>query len=360
MVSKSESRTEQPRSIREIRILNTAEQNPEATLEEIAEQIPTVTTDHVERVFEQYGDPAADGDNADDPSKTQSNDDTNPNPDSDPVSDSNSDPDTQVDEPAETDTPELQMIDHNFEDDSSESMDRSQETAIVNGNDPDVETSENPLPDRDDLTQKELETLRAICYEPDATQKQIANMLSISRATVSNRTSAIAGFEWADREEFVDEFFDEKITISEPPGPNNVDNSDTANNPHEQKNRVVTDNSSEDSEEIPQSDDELDAASNNGYIDGASTGSQPSDASTNSSSSGSQPVSTAGGEQVADTLEELSERLTTIEKQIQRSESTAGETVFEDAEVVHKVVAACMDAEKISEDEELQIIKELM
>jgi len=355
MVSKSESRTEQPRSIREKRILNTAEQHPEATLEEIAEQIPTVTTDHVERVFEQYGDPAADGDNTDDPSKTQSNDDTNPDPDSD----------TQVDEPAETDTPELKMIDHNFEDDtseshisSSESMDGSQDTASVNSSEPDVTTSKEPLPDRNDLTQKELETLRAICYEPDATQKQIANMLSISRATVSNRTSAIAGFEWAEREEFVDEFFDEEITISEPPGPNNPTNSDTANNSHGQKNRVVTDNSSEESEETPQSDDRIDAASNNGNIDGAGTGSQPSDTSTNSS--GSQPVSIAGGEQVADTLEELSERLATIEKQIQRSESTADETVFEDAGVVHKVVAACMDSEKISEDEELQIIKKLM
>jgi len=42
-------------------------------------------------------------------------------------------------------------------------------------------------------------------------------MLSVSRATVSNRVNAISGFDWTDRDTFVDEVFDEKVTVDNSP-----------------------------------------------------------------------------------------------------------------------------------------------
>jgi len=42
-------------------------------------------------------------------------------------------------------------------------------------------------------------------------------MLSVSRATVSNRVNAISGFDWTDRDTLVDEVFDEKVTVDNSP-----------------------------------------------------------------------------------------------------------------------------------------------
>jgi hypothetical protein len=74
-MSKSESSSIQPKSIRQKQILNVAAENPGATLAEIAEQVPSVSTDHVDRVLDQYGDPAADTtETTDNPSVTQPDD----------------------------------------------------------------------------------------------------------------------------------------------------------------------------------------------------------------------------------------------------------------------------------------------
>lgn len=60
-----------PRSMRHKRILDIAESQPDASMEEIAEAVPTATVDVVEEVLEEYGDPGeaedtAVGDVADD------------------------------------------------------------------------------------------------------------------------------------------------------------------------------------------------------------------------------------------------------------------------------------------------------
>ncbi len=46
-----------PRSMRHKRILDLAESRPDASMEEIAEAVPTATVDVVEEVLEEYGDP---------------------------------------------------------------------------------------------------------------------------------------------------------------------------------------------------------------------------------------------------------------------------------------------------------------
>lgn len=57
-MSKSTNEVTIPRSVRQKRILDRAADDPEATIEEIAAEIPSATPDHVESVLEEYGDPA--------------------------------------------------------------------------------------------------------------------------------------------------------------------------------------------------------------------------------------------------------------------------------------------------------------
>lgn len=49
-----------PRSVRHKRVLDIAAEQPDASMEEIAEEVPSATADLVERVLDDYGDPAED------------------------------------------------------------------------------------------------------------------------------------------------------------------------------------------------------------------------------------------------------------------------------------------------------------
>lgn len=57
-MSQTTDRPAIPSSVRHKRILDVAEEKPEASLEEIASGIPSATVDLVERILEKYGDPA--------------------------------------------------------------------------------------------------------------------------------------------------------------------------------------------------------------------------------------------------------------------------------------------------------------
>lgn len=59
-VNKPESYPSGLPSIRQQQILDAAADNPDAPMEDLADEIPSVTTELVERVLEEYGDPADD------------------------------------------------------------------------------------------------------------------------------------------------------------------------------------------------------------------------------------------------------------------------------------------------------------
>lgn len=67
---------------------------------------------------------------------------------------------------------------------------------------------EQDVPDPDDLSEKQLETLRVIYTHPEATQRDIADLLDVSGATISNRVNSIEEFDWEDRRSFAQEIFD--------------------------------------------------------------------------------------------------------------------------------------------------------
>lgn len=150
--------------MRHKKILDVASDNPEATLEAIAAEVPSASPDLVERVLDEYGDPADD------------------------------DPHTGSAESGE----------------STGDM--------------------NDFPDPADLSSKELEVLHAIDQRPEATQRELGNILGVSGTTVSNRANGIDGFKWEIRQDFVqtvldggsDTFYGEKSNVAHEEGSERV------------------------------------------------------------------------------------------------------------------------------------------
>lgn len=161
-----------PKSIRHKRILDLAAEQPEASLEAIAADVPSATVDLVEHVLEEHGDPASNGhgdDGADVPANAI-------------AGDANS-----------SAAGEMQ-----FEKRTSEVDD-----------DCDVWFP-------DDLTENQREVLNVISDNPTATQREIGEKIGVSAPTVSNRVNAIEGFEWEDREAMAKAVFAEASVESSP------------------------------------------------------------------------------------------------------------------------------------------------
>lgn len=82
------------------------------------------------------------------------------------------------------------------------------------------------------------------------------------------------------------------------------------------------------------------------------------DASTEPQSAPDQSATDGG---IEPELDNLAERVGRLERQRESwSTNEPTRTVFDDPELLHKVVHACMDSTNISEDEELQILKNLL
>jgi len=139
-------------------------------------------------------------------------------------------------------------------------------------------------PRLEDLTETQQETLVAIRDHPDATQRELADMLGVSSATISQRLSSIDGFEWEDREQFVDTLVGK--------GSKTPDGGTMA---------------------VPE----------------------------------------------RDAVDRLDERISRIEERLE-DRSDGPVAAFDDPELVHKVVHACMASDGITEEEELRILREIL
>lgn len=127
-MSHSEIKPKTPRAVIHKQILDIADSNPDASMEELADETVGASTALVERVLDEYGDPAAE-----------------------------TDPDSSM-------------------------------------------TQENKPPDIENLSEQQVETLTTIHDNPTAPQEDIAHLLDVSGATVSQRVNSIPGFKWKNRQ----------------------------------------------------------------------------------------------------------------------------------------------------------------
>lgn len=152
-----------PRATIHKQILDAATAQPDASTDELSTQVSGASVSLVEKVLEEYGDPAT------------------------------------IDQPAS------KPIDDAVEPQTNESINGTGETPMTSHDD----HQEHDLTlDPAQYTTKQLETLREVRRHPDATQAELAERLDISDATVCQRVQSIDGFDWSERREFVDAVFD--------------------------------------------------------------------------------------------------------------------------------------------------------
>lgn len=321
---------ELPKSMRHKQVLDVAEEHPDASLSKLASMVPSATTDLVEHVLDEYGDPAADepeppetaaaGVDTDETSARDETEETDGSsqtagrdsdqrgePETEPPEEANAEtePDTETETSAEQET-ESETGSEAERDAATTNADTSDETEDETETDAEEHSDgDEPYPSLSELTEKQRETLRTIAENPEATQTELATRLDVSAPTICNRVNSIEGFDWSDRQAFVDAVFE-------------TDSHDS-----------------------------------------------PEPASTQAQSATQTPR-----------VSDLEERLNNIERQLDAlvadtpskqaitdgSGSNEGPSgaAFEDPELVSKVVHACMDAETISEEEELRIVRALI
>jgi len=133
--------------MRHKQILEVAAENPDASMEAVASRVPSATTQLVEQVLDEHGDPAQGKDG-----------------------------------------------------DQSESSDP-------------ITPSVPSYPDPEELSEKELETIRAIREHPEDSQRDLAEKLNVTSATVSNRVNSIEGFDWSERQTFAETVLGSRYTV---------------------------------------------------------------------------------------------------------------------------------------------------
>ena len=192
--------------------------------------------------------------------------------------------------------------------DNESAMSQNGQQSVESGQSQETETNAEsdhvePLTDPGELTEKQFQTVRTVYEDADATQGDIADRLGVTRATVSRRLNDIPGFEWSDRETFTASLFDDTEYDSE----------------------------------TPTDDTEADATTRDESGEMTSRG------------------DAVRAETAFDALEE---RLTTVEETLDETAGVAERPIRR--ELAHKVVHAAMESERITEDEELELIDGLL
>lgn len=146
-----------PRAMIHKQILDKAEADQDASMDTIADEVAGASVDLVEKVLNEYGDPAEESHHPTDPGG---------------------------DEPLE---------------------------AQLETPDTDEATDPTAQPSLDNISAKQRETLAEINERPAATQREISKALGVSAATIRRQLNDIAGFWRQDRRDFVAEFFESPL-----------------------------------------------------------------------------------------------------------------------------------------------------
>lgn len=278
-----------PRAVVHKKILEAAESHPNASIEGLAKKVDGASGELVERVLNQYGDPASTDDDLNTTTDTAESGEDSGEDEHQPTEATDQDgepPSTQLDfdssetEPQSdtdpTETPETSLLAETR--DSRNLQDGSQ--ILKNARE---QPKRTPVLNPDQLSQKQLEVLRAIRENPHATQSELAEQLDVCRATISHRVNGIEGFDWSDRQEIVARMFEE----------------------HELMERNDS------------------------------------------------------NKRVENRIEDLSNRIVTLEQTLNQF-SESNHHLFDDTELASKVIKACIESDRITEDEEEEIIAELL
>ncbi|WP_339104247.1 helix-turn-helix domain-containing protein [Haloterrigena salinisoli] len=343
-----------PRAIIHKQILDHAEANPGESMEAIADAVSGATTATVERVLEEYGDPAADtGDDL----AAETGDESST---------------------TETGTSEAEAATSDAKSNDGDRRVSDSDCAVADGGATSERTdvgmagnspAEGPIPaeqdadrdgdtdaslDRSALTEKQHETLRAIYHHPDATQAELADRLGVSSPTISQRVNSIEGFDWSNRDALVAPLFDSGDGEEEEPMPHSDDTDNGADSSERDGDEGTVGDPTDESRDEPSDRTRRRTDRSAPRSDRA-----PADAA-------DRPDEGAQLADLADRLDELTDRLAAVEHELEgREDGTAGRegattpSVLADPELAHKIVHACLHSDRISEEEELRLLRDV-
>jgi len=350
-----------PRAVIHKKILEAAGEMPDAPMTEVAGEVSGASTDLVERVLREYGDPAAVESDPEEPTASDggsaSTNGLSPEDDHTPVgSDAadigsqagattadatggestesvtdTSDPGTsgtetrdpetsasgESGEPGESGAEEPEDYQSGTEESEDDQSGADRVSAAVTAADrPDAAeesaSEETGVSSPDELTEKERAVLQVVAERPTATQQEVADVLDVSRATVSKRASGIEGFDWQRRAAFVERVFDCEAALTRGAGGRSTVDPGT----------LEHGDARADGDRVP--------------------------AGTPSDTDESGDVTA----EVLSRLDRIEDRLDGLESDDQNG-SSGGIT---DPKLAHKVVHACMESDHVSEDEELRVV----
>lgn len=332
------------------KILEAAGERPDAPMAEVADQVSGASTDLVERVLREYGDPAAVESDPEEPTASDggSASASGLNPGDDHRTADGGSPDTGSQaEGATADATDSESTEsvtgtgdagpsgsgtgdaappESEQPETDESGADDAATAVTGGDRTDAAgeaaSAETGVAIPDELTEKERAVLEVVAERPAATQQEVADVLGVSRATVSKRASGIEGFDWQRRAAFVERVFDGEASLT----------------------RGASERSTVDPNTLERSDARTD-------------GDQRSDAQTDGDRVAGDARSDTHGP--GDATGEVLSRLDRIEDRLDGLESgdaSGPSGGIADPELAHKVVHACMESDHVSEDEELQVV----
>lgn len=339
-----------PRAMIHCQILDIAASRPDVSYTAIADEVSGATPSLVERVLDEYGDPGDDGqddgsqsDTGAESGQSQAPADTAAN--GDVVNEAPESPSEQGPQATEA-TPESLGSEDDDRTDGLQGDGATDETDNTSDTMTSSSTQTNGSVDGQTtdlaLSEKQGETLHAVYDRPEATQEELAEQLGVTRATISRRLNAIPGFEWSDRRAFVAAVFEGDGTAA--------------------------------ADETPAADEtEAVGAAAAGAVD-ETVDAEPDDA-TDTADGASDGDDEASDPASGAALRRLDERLTALEDgdtaraddaSTDRDEASsdrdeaATATVSLTPELAHKVLSACMESERITDDEEVELVRSLV
>jgi transcriptional regulator with XRE-family HTH domain len=292
-MSRAEDGSDEPQAVIHKRILDVAEANPDASLEAIAEEVSGSSIELVGRVLERYGDPSAD----------------------------------QADGSAG---------------DEEETESESTTDEEVGGTDPEAGDGADDVPAHPQLSEDRTEMLRLILRDPDATQRELAERLDVTAATISRWLNDIPGFDWTEREAFAERLLGA------------TDDGDPASAVRDEDAPAARSDGAAESREGGDGSDRGTTRT----VEDDRTGEHEGDDRTG----GSEEDGLSGeGEDVAegDGIEGLRRRVAALETRIDGAGDGPGEDRI-DADLLHGAMAALRASERISEAEEVRILDRLL
>ncbi|QSW98246.1 winged helix-turn-helix domain-containing protein [Haloterrigena alkaliphila] len=302
-----------PRAIIHKQILDHADENPAAAMEAIADAVSGATTATVERVLEEYGDPAADESDG----EVAAASDTEPSPAAAVLATPDGQPATDGGATSELAEP---IVTESSTTEEPVTTDRDEETEP---------RSESGL-DRSELTEKQRETLREVYERPDATQAELADRLGVSSPTISQRVNSIDGFDWSDRHALVASLFETDGDEREDGGMTHTNDTDPASSGGDADERTNAESNADQSDE-----DAADVSAHDRRLT-----------------------------ELAERIDELTQQVATVERELTALERPevareSDPSVLADPELAHKIIHACMRSDRITEEEELRLLRDV-